>query len=360
METPKLPASRNSHIFSFLRKPAIRIVILSICWLLFVSALHFWRNVEHGGKKIVRMGHMPVIANLACPLLEEASREDEIRFAAIKYGSFAEMAESFRHRQIDVAFIIAPLPIVLRNQGVPVRIVYIGNRHESTLVARKDLGAGRGEVRKLEGRTVAVPIRFSGHHLALRRLLARNQMTPENIQIVEMQPPDMAAAMQNGSLDAYFVGEPFAARSVRAGIANVVAYVEDVWPGFMCNVMIVREEMIQEAPQTVSRLVEGAVRSGLWARQFPKEAASIASRLWGQDPSLITYAMDTPPARIQFTRGIPDRGEVKEMFDAMVEAGLVSPAPAGFLDQIVEDRFAKEARTEGLGAAAKTILFRGK
>ena len=49
------------------------------------------------------------------------------------------MGEALRNDHIQAAFIIAPLSIVLHQQGAGVKLIYIGNRHESTLVYRKDL-----------------------------------------------------------------------------------------------------------------------------------------------------------------------------------------------------------------------------
>ena len=136
------------------------------------------------------------------------------------------MAESLRNGHIDAAFMIAPLAIVLRQQNENVRIVYIGNRHESTLVARKDLAIR--DIGGLAGRTLAVPMRYSGHNLAILREMEARGLS-KSINIVEMNPPDMASALSSGVLDAYFVGEPFAAQTViLSGDAQVVNYVEDL------------------------------------------------------------------------------------------------------------------------------------
>ncbi|MBK8595970.1 MAG: ABC transporter substrate-binding protein [Holophagales bacterium] len=302
------------------------------------------------------MGHMPVLSNLSCPILEEASQGADVRLSALKFSSFAEMGEAFRNHSIDAAFIIAPLPLVLRSQGVPAKIVYIGNRHESTLVARKELGLARGQFRLLAGRTVAVPLRFSGHALALRRLLRANRMEESAIRIVEMPPPDMAAALQNGSLDAYFVGEPFAARSVKAGLAGVVEYVEDGWPGFLCNVMIVHDDLIAREPELVRRLVHGAVRASLWAGRNRNQAVAIASRAWGQPNDLLSFAMDTPPGRIVFDRGVPKEAEVRELFDEMVRAGLIDAGKAAVVPDVVDGSFARTATGEGLTADVRSVL----
>ena len=151
--------------------------------------LHYWVNFDSGdGRPIVRMGYMPVITNLAAPLLDYASRDGEgVRFTAVKFASFAEMAEALRDGNIEAAFIIAPLAIVLRQQGEDVKVVYIGNRHESTLVVRSDLGATK--IEDLAGRTVAVPMRYSGHNLSIRQLAEQHGLSGQ-IKVVEMNPPD--------------------------------------------------------------------------------------------------------------------------------------------------------------------------
>jgi NitT/TauT family transport system substrate-binding protein len=119
---------------------SLLIAAVAMGWLVVISFLHFQLNFERKQRTIVRMGYMPVIANLACPILDLATREGSgTHFEALKFSSFAEMGEALRNGHIQAAFIITPLSIVLRQQGAEVRVVYIGNRHESTLVVRKNL-----------------------------------------------------------------------------------------------------------------------------------------------------------------------------------------------------------------------------
>lgn len=338
------------------RRAARRLAAVSLLWLGSISALHYWRNGDPATRRVVRMGHMPVLSNLSCPLLDKASEDADVRFVALKFSSFAELGEAFRNGDIEAAFIIAPLPVVLRSQGLGLRIVYIGNRHESTLVARRELGLGPGQAARLAGRTVAVPLRFSGHTLALRRLLSRHGGDPSAVRVVEMPPPDMPSALQNGSLDAYFVGEPFAARSVQAGFATVVERVEDGWPGFLCNVMIVHETFLQRDPALARALIQGAVRASLWSREHKREAIAVASRAWGQPVELLAYALDTPPDRVVFDQSTPRVNEVRELVDEMVQAGLLEASRAPAASDLVDDRLAASASAEGLTADIRSVL----
>ena len=318
---------------------AWRTALIAPLWLVLIAAMHMQLNMaEDMGRKQITMGYMPVLTNLASPLLDYTSKQgDGIRFRSLKFDSFAEMAGALRNGQIDAAFIIAPLAIELRQQGEDVKVVYIGNRHESTLVARKDLTVN--SINDLVGKTVAVPMRFSGHYLSILQLIENNGLEGR-INVVEMNPPDMAAALATGSLDAYYVGEPFAASTLRSGDATLVHYVEDVWDGFICNLVLVRQELIDKDPEAVKALVDGAARSGMWAQKNTREAAEIASKYWRQSVDLVEYAMSTPDDRIQFNRFIPNEEEMQHMADLMQHFGLID---SNDISGLVDDSFARNA-----------------
>jgi NitT/TauT family transport system substrate-binding protein len=330
------------------------VVTLAIAWLAAIFALHHWINGDSDRRQVIKMGYMPVITNLAAPLLDYASNqyESEYRYKAMKFVSFAEMAEALRNDEIQAAFIIAPLAIVLRWQGEDVKVVYIGNRHESTMVARKSLNAT--SIHDLSGATVAVPMRYSGHNLGVLKLIAEAGLENE-IRLVEMNPPDMASALAAGALDAYFVGEPFAAQTLTSGDADRIFYVEEVWPNFICNVLLVKNRLIQTKPSAVRHLVQGAVRSGIWAERNIEHASKIASKYWGQPQALVEYALNTPPRRIVFHRYVPVAEEMQELARLMVRFGLLEdPSIVG----LVDDRFAKETDVTGIAGAESILLLK--
>ncbi len=329
----------------------LKIFLMASLWLVVITVLHYWLNTESDGRKTIRMGYMPVITNLAAPLLDYASSNSnsKIRFKALKFASFAEMAEALRNDQIQAAFIIAPLSIVLRQQGEDVKVVSIGNRHESTMVAHKDIGAT--SLQDLAGKTIAVPMRYSGHNLGVLKAISEAGLSGQ-INVVEMNPPDMASALSSGALDGYFVGEPFAAQTLKSGAADLLFYAENIWPGFICNLVLVRQQLIQKEEETVRYLVEGTVRSGIWAQQNPSKAAVIASRYWGQPVDLVEYAMSTPKDRIVYDRYIPVREELQQMADLMLRYNLSASAE---IEGLVDDRFARLASIEGIGDVASIL-----
>ena len=322
---------------------SLRILIGVIIWTIFISSMHYELNFDHGNVKTIKMGYMPVVTNMAVPLLDYASQNNnEIRFKALKFSSFAEMGESLRNGEIDVAFIIAPLSIVLRQQGEDIKIVYIGNRHESTFVTRKNLNIKT--IEDLVGKTIAVPMRFSGHNLSVLELLDEHHLKGR-INVVEMNPPDMASALMSGSLDAYYVGEPFAAQTLKNGNASLFSYAEDLWKDFICNVAIVRQDLIERDADTVKLLVEGAARSGLWAQKNTRQAVDIVSSYWNQSPDLVKYTLNQHNNRTVYNLFTPRDVEMQKMADIMKKHDLITSSD---ISGLVEDRFARAADTSNV------------
>ena len=134
----------------------------------------------------------------------------------------------------------------LREQGVPVKIVYLGHRDGSEIVVRKSSTAT--SLADLRGKTFAIPSRYSNQNLVLQKLLEDQGVALSDIEIVELPPPQMPSALAGGSIDAYFIGEPFAARAELDGTGRVLYYAKDIWPRFISCVLVVSETLIAERP----------------------------------------------------------------------------------------------------------------
>ena len=54
------------------------------------------------------------------------------------FQGFPEIKEALISNRLQAAFIVAPLALALKAQGVPIKIVYLGHRYGSAFVVRKD------------------------------------------------------------------------------------------------------------------------------------------------------------------------------------------------------------------------------
>lgn len=186
------------------------------------------------------------------------------------------MVEALKARKVEATYILAPLAMVLRGQGVPIHIVYLGRRDGSTVIVPKNSPAR--SLRDLRGKTFARPSKYSNQYLVITKLMEDEGLAPDAIRFVDMAPSDMPSALAAGAIDAYFVAEPFAAKSELAGTGRVLYYAKDIWPHFISCVLVVRDELIAEHPEIVRDLVRGIAESGEWAERNRLAAARLVSR----------------------------------------------------------------------------------
>ena len=179
------------------------------------------------------------------------------------------------------------MAIALREQGVPIKIVYLGHRDGSAVMVHKDSHIYRME--DFRGKRIAVPNRFSNQRLLIFRALKQAHMTIKDVEPVEMPPPDMPAALYAKAVDAISSGEPFMGQTELDGYGRVLWLTKDVWPNFISCVLAVHEEMIKTNRDAVQRLVDGIAKSGKWIDR----AWNIAWRARNLSANIITIRTRT-------------------------------------------------------------------
>jgi NitT/TauT family transport system substrate-binding protein len=200
--------------------------------------------------------------------------------------------------------------------------------------------------RDLVGKTIAIPSRFAVDFIFLRKMLAKEGMSDKDVRIVEMAPPDMPAALFAKSVDAYCTGEPFGAAAQRAGYAVPLRMTRDEWPSYICCVLTVRQELIDQNPGLVQDLVNYVQGAGHWLDAEPAHrtrAAQLASgnKYFNQDPATLQFVMENPTDRVTYG----DLRMVKEEFDDLMQLSLQAgtlKSSVGF-DRYTDDRFVKAA-----------------
>ena len=303
--------------------------------LLFVAAfaalrLHPWRRAgasspgdqDQRGRETLAVGFLPVTCHLTCPVTDFASKTSRsTRFESQRFTDFPTVVETVKSGRLDATFMIAPLAMKLREQGVKVRIAYLGHRDGSTVIVRKDLPAT--SLKDLRGRVFAIPSKYSNQYLVIRKLMKDEGVDPASIRFVELPPPDMPGALAAKAIDAYFVGEPHAARAELDGSGRVLYYAKDIWPHFISCVLVVTDRLIAERPAVVRDLVRGIAESGEWAETHRLEAARLVAPYFRQDESLIRFVLTQPPGRVSYRMLTPGDDEMQRIADMALEAGLL-------------------------------------
>jgi len=314
-----------------------KIVIFGCGWLMLISALHAYLNVNWPAvlndyrppaKRKIVVAYIPVTCQLTCPVTDYISKlsdSGEI-FLPRLFQGFPEIKEALISNRIQAAFIVAPLAIALRSQGVPIKVVYLGHRYGSAVVVKKD-----GPVKTfadMRGRTVAIPSRFSDERLLLFRAMKVYGIKPGEIKMVEMAPPDVAGALAAGAIDAFSMGEPFPSQAEVGGYGRILFQAREYWPDYMSCILVVQQSLINTRPDVVQELVDGIARSGLWldkGKAEREDAADFVGRFYyNQKPALLRWALTKPMDRVMYTPLAPRKADFDLVRDLMIETGVLT------------------------------------
>jgi NitT/TauT family transport system substrate-binding protein len=304
-------------------------------------------------QKPLQVGGLPVTCNLTLPVACAAKAASNSSLAAnsqrfeyefSKYSGWPEIKESLMAGRIQAGYMLAPLVMDLANSRIPVKIVSLGHRSGAVIMVRTD--SPYQHFKQLARKRIAVPSRFAVDFLFLRRMLAQEGMTPSDVEVVEMAPPDMPAALYASAVDAYCTGEPFGAAAQRAGYARPLRMTRDEWPRYICCVLTVREELIDEQRPMVQDLVNLVLGAGMWldAKQANRDkAVAIAAgrSFFNQDPNIIQFVMDNPTDRVTYGDLRIIRSEFEELMQLSVEARTIAQPIA--YEKYMDESFARNA-----------------
>jgi NitT/TauT family transport system substrate-binding protein len=204
-----------------MRSPVVRWGLGALAAVALLTVLRFrpWQasdssigTARSAPRETLAVGYLPVTCHLTCPVTDFASKTSpSTRFESQRFTDFPTVVETMKSGRLHATFMIAPLAMKLREQGMKVKIAYLGHRDGSTVMVRSDL-PGVTSLRDLRGRTFAIPSKYSNQYLVLRKLMRDQGMPPDDLRFVELPPPDMPGALASRAIDAYFIGEPHAAR----------------------------------------------------------------------------------------------------------------------------------------------------
>ena len=287
------------------------------------------RDVEHKGPNAnadrqLAVGFLPVTCHLTCPVTDYASKttESNTNFNSKVFTDFPTVVSALEAKQILATFMIVPLAMKLREQGVPIKICYLGHRDGSEIVIAKNSPAR--SLGDMKGKTIAIPSLFSNQHFVIRKLMDDYGLKDGEINFVVLPPPDMPTSLASGAIDGYFVGEPFCAKAELDGYGRVLYYARDIWPNFISCALVVHEDLIKEQPDVVRDLVRGIAQSGAWAETNRADAAKLVAPYYRQDRKVLEFVLTSQPRRVSYVQLTPTEEDFRLIYDMGSKLGLLS------------------------------------
>jgi NitT/TauT family transport system substrate-binding protein len=318
------------------------------------------------------IGLLALIPLLGCPAPKEAPMGMAVEFmdhAACAYisrdqGWFEEaglkltayesfetgmaLAAALARDDIQIAYVcLVPAINVYANGGVPIKIVAGTHKYGYGLVADpykiktvNDLenpGIRLGCVR--EGGAVDVLM-----HKAIDKYGLDEESVLANVQ--RMSPTQLLLAVKAGQLDAAFLPEQWATMTEEYGF-NMLLTSQDIWPDMQGSVLVVKQDLIDDHPDVVQKLVDVSQKATDWINGHPTEAAEVVARQLQAAGNTDTTQLEISPEvllrsmqRLEYTTDIDPR-MVQETIDYIVSLGYIQ---SGFKAEDILDLSFLEAR----------------
>ncbi|MBD2021502.1 ABC transporter substrate-binding protein [Leptolyngbya sp. FACHB-36] len=191
--------------------------------------------------------------------------------------SWKAIADGISLRRLDAAQMVAGMPLALTlgiggNDPLPIVCALVTSRNGNAITLSKHF-YNEG-VRSLPDfkaaldrtpdsvHTLGVVHPTSMHNLMLRYWLAAGGIDPDrDVNLAVIPPAQMVANLTAGTIDGYCVGEPWNTRAVREDLGFVVATDLDIWAGHPEKILGVREDWVNQYPQTHLALVRALIEA---------------------------------------------------------------------------------------------------
>jgi NitT/TauT family transport system substrate-binding protein len=322
-----------------MRKPLCNETTACIILLIFLLLLP--STPEAAEKPILRIAYLPILDHLTLLIAHELSKTGEFEhfhLQPIKTTSWTELVDAIKSGRLDGAFVLVPLGMHLREKGIGIKLVLLGQRNGSAFVVRPQTDSVEG----LKGGLVAIPHVFSMHHILLYKYwIEKHSLSKDDLTIIEVEPPDMAPSLVREEIDGFLVAQPFPTQVEVNKTGKILAYSSEISENHLCCGLFLLESVLAINPARIEELVRELVKAGEFIESNPREAARMASPYIGLNEEIIYKVLTSPPEGIIFKDLAPEMKDMEEVQRYLLRLGLLEKEMD--LKGLIEDSFVKEA-----------------
>lgn len=226
-----------------------------------------------GEKPTIRIGYLPITH--AVPLYMQKDTEYEnYQLELVKFGSWPELVDALNTGAIDGASMLIQLAMNAKEKGIDLKAVALGHRDGNVLIGGKDIAS----VEELKGKSFAIPSRFSTHNILLYEMLKKHDIGYDEVDVIELPPAEMPAALAEGRIAGYVVAEPFGAISVSLENGNVLYQSEDIWQDSIDCGLVLRGKFIEKNQELVQSFVDDYIAGGDLAQHKDDHTHEVVSK----------------------------------------------------------------------------------
>ena len=204
-----------------------------------------------------------------------------------KFTSGTEVINAMASGSVDISLNGSSPTAAGYSRGVDLQVIYIYDNinDAEALVVNDKVGAPQD----LKGKTIAVPF-GSTTHFHMMFALEQLGISPREVNVIDMSPPDMVAAWERGDIDGGFVWDPALGRMKSTGRVLLSSGDLSNWGKATFDAMVARSAFTKENPEFTCQWVKMVADADADYRANPNDygpgtgnAMAIAKAVSGQE-----------------------------------------------------------------------------
>lgn len=187
-----------------------------------------------------------------------------------EFPSGPPLLESLSAGRVDLSFLGDGATIAGIAGGLPFEVVALLSEGKNTvsIIVPKDSSIQKLE--DLKGKTIGLP-KGTTAHVYVAKVLQNTSITPDDLNIINLQPDDGQAAFDSGKLDAWAAWDPYVSQNIASNKARALPADEVMAP----TSAIARKDFAKEHPELVVAYLKVFKKAALWQLEHEEEAAQI-------------------------------------------------------------------------------------
>lgn len=201
----------------------------------------------------VNIGYQPIVEPSRVPQAD--GTYEKVTGAKVNWQKFdggADVIAAIASGSLDIGYVGSSPLAAAASRGLGIETIFVvGLISEAEALAVK----GITKPEELVGKKIATPFVSTAHYSLLTALKHWN-MDPKSVEILNLRPPEIAAAWTRGDIDGAYVWDPVLAELKKSG--TVLATSADVadWGGPTFDAWIVSKTFAEAHPEIVTAFVK--------------------------------------------------------------------------------------------------------
>ncbi|MCD6412887.1 MAG: ABC transporter substrate-binding protein [Elusimicrobia bacterium] len=188
------------------------------------------------------------------------------------------LAAALTRGDIDAAYVcMIPAITAYANGGVNLKVVCGTHKYGYGLIVNPEKAKSVYDLMKPEIR-IACPREGSPPDALMNKMIEKYKFNGEKLKrkVLRMPPPKVLLALKMGRIDAGFCCEQFPTMGESMGFKEILS-ARDLWRNMQGSVLVVKEELLEEHPEIVKKLVKITKEGINFINEQPDEASVIES-----------------------------------------------------------------------------------